>query len=496
MVRHETARKFTFDVGWVFAASIAAMGFGLLIRILLGNYFDASGLGAYAMVLTIWGIVTLTTGAGAPGALIKYVAECTEDKDTRDSLVSASILNGFVLGLAAMAVFLIASPWLESVFNIPDLANLLRIASLSFPFVAANNAFVSYLNAVRRMKSYAAFEIYRKGIVVVFTIIFIWMGMGIPGAVWALVVAPVSVTIAQLAIHRKYFSYTFARYRECTKKLYAFGSKLFAANIVGTLNTQAATLLIGFYLLDSDVGIYAVAVMFMHLLTMLPISIQKITYPAISEYYSKQKYESMKKMIETTMRFTFVFLSIISLILIFYVDDIISLIFPGKTSFLGAVNAFRILATICVLYGSWISIGAIFTSMGKPDIPLKISIVNLFINVMLLIILVPMDFVIFGFQVGGIYGAAIALGVTQMVGIIILIILMNKYVPIPLNFKMQYLGGLFFVIMLFIAYLATSYIDGNVVGAIVISVFSLGLYRFGIVPMRGFRKAIMMLKKG
>jgi len=65
MVKAETARKFTFDVGWVFVASIAAMGFGLLIRILLGNYFDASGLGAYAMVLTIWGIVTLTTGAGA-----------------------------------------------------------------------------------------------------------------------------------------------------------------------------------------------------------------------------------------------------------------------------------------------------------------------------------------------------------------------------------------------------------------------------------------------
>jgi O-antigen/teichoic acid export membrane protein len=88
MVKAETARKFTFDVGWVFVASIAAMGFGLLIRILLGNYFDASGLGAYAMVLTIWGIVTLTTGAGAPGALIKYVAECNAkgDKWARDSM--------------------------------------------------------------------------------------------------------------------------------------------------------------------------------------------------------------------------------------------------------------------------------------------------------------------------------------------------------------------------------------------------------------------------
>jgi len=76
MVNVNTARKFTFDVGWVFVASIAAMGFGLLIRILLGNYFDASGLGAYAMVLTIWGIVTLTTGA-----IIKFVAECTAKGD-------------------------------------------------------------------------------------------------------------------------------------------------------------------------------------------------------------------------------------------------------------------------------------------------------------------------------------------------------------------------------------------------------------------------------
>ena len=57
------------------------MGFGLLIH--LGNYFDASGLGAYVMVLTIWGIVTLTTGA-----IINYVAECNAkgDKGARDSI--------------------------------------------------------------------------------------------------------------------------------------------------------------------------------------------------------------------------------------------------------------------------------------------------------------------------------------------------------------------------------------------------------------------------
>ena len=38
MVKAETARKFTFDVRWVFVRSIVAMGAGLVICIILGNY--------------------------------------------------------------------------------------------------------------------------------------------------------------------------------------------------------------------------------------------------------------------------------------------------------------------------------------------------------------------------------------------------------------------------------------------------------------------------
>ena len=45
MVKIESARKFTFDVGWVFATLIVTVGVGLILKILLGNYFDADGLG-------------------------------------------------------------------------------------------------------------------------------------------------------------------------------------------------------------------------------------------------------------------------------------------------------------------------------------------------------------------------------------------------------------------------------------------------------------------
>ena len=91
MVRIETARKFTFDVGWVFTSLAAAMVTGLILRILLGNFFDASGLGTYSMVFTIWTIVTLTAGLGIPGTVVKYVAEFKDRENVRNTLASTAI---------------------------------------------------------------------------------------------------------------------------------------------------------------------------------------------------------------------------------------------------------------------------------------------------------------------------------------------------------------------------------------------------------------------
>jgi O-antigen/teichoic acid export membrane protein len=400
------------------------------------------------------------------------------------------------MGLAATIIFIIAAPWLESVFNIPDLGRLLSIASLSFPFVTMNNAFVSYLNAVRKMKLYAAFEIYRKGIILAFTLLFVWMGYGIQGAIMALVVAPISVTIIQEIYHRKLFNYTFKRYKECTKRLFAFGSKLFADSIVGMVNTNLAIFLIGFYLLDSDVGIYAIATMFFTLLVMVPSAIQKIAYPALSEYYSKQKFPSMKKLMETTMRFSFVFISIICFILIFFVDDIISLIFPGKPIFLNAIAAFRIIAVMGLLYMSIMPSSVVFSSMGRPDIPLKITTLNLIINITCCVILIPRDISLFGLQLGGINGAAIAYGISMLFSSIALIILVKRLVPIDIQFGNIIAGILSFIISIVLSYVAVTKfsLDGNIVGAIVIAIFSVCLYYFGIVTFGGFKTAVSILK--
>jgi len=64
-------KKFAFDVGITFIASVITLPFGFVITIVLGRYPGAGDLGLYRMASTIYGIAMLVAALGIPGAMIK-----------------------------------------------------------------------------------------------------------------------------------------------------------------------------------------------------------------------------------------------------------------------------------------------------------------------------------------------------------------------------------------------------------------------------------------
>ena len=73
-------KKFAFDVGITFIASIIAMLFGFVMTVLFSRYLGAGDLGLYRMVSTIYGIMMLFAAIGIPAAIINYVAEFKGDR--------------------------------------------------------------------------------------------------------------------------------------------------------------------------------------------------------------------------------------------------------------------------------------------------------------------------------------------------------------------------------------------------------------------------------
>lgn len=497
MGEKENARKFTLDVGWATLSLAAMMGVGVILSIILGNIFNADGLGAYSMVLTIWTIASLMASIGIPLAVIKFVAQYEDRKRVCNSIISSSMLVGTLSGLAATAVLFLASGYIEAKLNIPDLGYLLKIVSFSFPFIVNNEIFLGALNAYREMKAYAVIEVFRRALILILTLAFVWLGMGVSGAVLALVVAPALTTAVILLIHKKYFQFEMFNAKKIFAKITKFGGQLYAASIIGLINAQAATILIGYYMTGADVGVYAVALMFFNAMILIPQAIQKITYPSFATHFAKKRKALMKRMMGLIMQFSLILMSITCLLLVFYYDDIINLIFPGKAVFLDAVEPLIILAVVGVPFGIIVPIGAILNSAGRADLSLKISIVQAVVNIGLALILIPSHLKLFGFSLGGLNGAAIAIGANCMIGLFTTVILLNPVLRIRMSYLRINIGlGLFFL-HLSIGYLLMRYteLDGNIIGALIIPIFLLSLFLAKVLSANMIDIALKILRK-
>ena len=497
MVKIETARKFTFDVGWVFVSLAVSMVVGLLVKIIIGNYYDASGLGAYSMVLTIWSMTVIFSELGIPVALIKYVAQYKDKGKIKDTFISTAMISGLILGVIAMIILFFSSYFLDRIFNIPNLGHLIRILSFCFPFVLINDMFVCSFNGLRMMKHYSIFEIYRRSAVLVFTVLFIWFGFGVDGAVLALVITPITVTGIVLAYHRKIVHFTSTGLKKYFRKLLRFGSQLYFSNAVTILNSQAAILLIGFYLTDIDVGVYSVVWLFFNVITLVSMAMQRITYPAITSYFAEKRTNSVKKLMEVSIRFSFIILSVFSLILFFFIDEGIALIFPNDPTFLLAVTPLKIILILGLLNGSVLSVSYVFAAAGRPDIFLKISIIQVTINLIIALLLIPSSIALFNLEFGGLNGATIALGISLLIGFILFIIYLKNSLKISLKINSILSGFLLFICVIGFGYILIFEVglSDNIVGVLVIPIFLALMFIIKFIPKDEIQVLINMMKR-
>jgi O-antigen/teichoic acid export membrane protein len=412
---------------------IVDLGIGFVLKVILGNYFGATGLGSYSMVLVIYLIASTLGGIGIPAALVKYISEYKNNKSKIRTFVTCGVFNSLILGIILAGIIFITSDLMESFFNISELGHLLKIISLIFPFLLVNNTLINVLNGLRKMKLYSFNLMFTRAGVLIFTFILVWLGFGVAGAVWALVIPSILTFGLLIVILKDYININFSKFRETSNILYSFGSKIFAANILGTINTRVDMIMIGFFLLDKDVGVYAVAVMFVHFMLVLPQAVQRISYPAISEMWAKKSYKAIENMFNKCMKFTFLLLTLAGIILFFFTEDIIKIIYFNRSEeFLPAIVPLKILVIAFIIRGPLVSVGSAFSGIGKPNVTLNIIAFITFMNIFLNILLIP---------IFGINGAAIATATSFIISSVIIMYLQQKLLKIKIQLDYFFVTG-------------------------------------------------------
>jgi stage V sporulation protein B len=421
----QDSKKFALDVATILVASAFNMFLAFLISVLLGRYLGAEDLGLYRIIASIYAIVLLIAALGLPSALIKYVAEYKSDQNRLNEIVSSGIITSLLLAAIAMPALYFLSGPLAYFFHMPRLSDLFKILSIVFPFILVDQVLLGMFNGLREMKWYAIYYIL-QGIVTASTtaVLIIYLGFGVTGAVMGMVVAAAVSCIFLSLVSSRYFRPVGKNFFENAKMLLSFSAPIVITNGINTVNYQADTIVTGYYLNAADVGYYGASINLSRLLWTIPQAFQMITYPATSEYWSRNNHAALQKMIDKSMKYSAYLLSVCGLAFAFFASDIVGLIYGTK--FGDSVLPLQILLVGTVIWGVVISIGGSVTGAGRPDIGMRLVAISAITNLALNLLLIP---------VMGIAGAAIATTTSLAVASLVGIYLTVKIVLVKIDYK-------------------------------------------------------------
>ena len=462
----QPSKKFAFDVGITFLASVVSLPLGFVITVALGRYLGAGDLGLYRMTSTIYGIALLIAAIGIPAAMIKYVAEFKDDRTKINQIVSSGVITSLFLGIGFIALFYFSSSLFAGLFNMPELSGLLKLLSPVFPFALVGGALLGLLNGIREMKKFAEATILQSVLMVIITVVLIYYGFGVAGAVIGILLSSFGNCLFLIFVSRKYFEFTFSAYASTTKKLLSFSWKLVAGNAINMINYQADIILIGYFLTATDVGYYAIAVALSKFFWIIPSAIQTITYPTTSEYWANNNHSALQTMIDKSMKYTACMLLPIGLGVGFFAKDIITTIFGAE--FIYSVVPLLILIIGTTIFGVVRSIGGSMTGMGRPDIGLKLVCISATVNIVLNVLLIPHY---------GVIGAAIATTVSWSVHTLLGIFLTIKILMVKIDFKwFVKISGI--TLLSIFAFMVFGFVNVYLVGAIILFIYVLIIATF------------------
>ena len=418
--------RFVRDVGLSFASLAISALVHFALRVFLGRYLGQSDLGLYTLSFTVYSIGMLLGAFGIGAALTKYVAEFREDASRTNILLTNGIIESFAIGcIMGILLYAGASIIANRFFNMPELIPLLRIVSIAFPFIAVEKATLGFWNGLRQMRLYAIINICQNMLIVALTVLLVLSGYGLKGAAWGLVLPVIVLSLFSLFIVRDSMARpSLSSLTTSAKLLLAFGVFIVLANGIDLLQSYTDSVMIGYFMTDADVGLYAAAQTLSQAVLLPSMALQMITGPTIATLWGKGDRAGIEKMVDDTLRFTAAFIIPTAFAAVILAPDLIKVIF-GDT-FMSATDSLRILLIGSGFLAIWASVGAALSSTAYVRVIFILTSVSWAANILLNTLLVPRI---------GITGAATATSSAMFLGVLLQLYSTQRLVGIRIQWK-------------------------------------------------------------
>ncbi|HMD89226.1 MAG TPA: oligosaccharide flippase family protein [Anaerolineaceae bacterium] len=394
--------KFGSDVIWNIASLAVLAVCGIIVNIIIAWYYSPDVLGAFNQVYAVYMVFSQLAVAGIHLSVLKYVAQYSSKPGTYRSLFTVGLFlsSGFAL-VACIVFWLIRGEFGRLMMNNPGVGTGVAYATLGLFFFSINKVFLSMLNGLSRMKSYAIFQALRY----IFMILAL-IGATIlhsPGDHLGVIfsVAESLLFLCMLPVTLPEMQWpSMAMFKEWSKKHLDFGIRGFFSNVLLQLNTRVDVLILGHFYDDRIVGIYSFAAILAEGIYQLPLVLQLNYNPILVNLIADQKIDELKKTIKQGVRFSYRVMLTIGLTVVLLYPLGISLV-TNKAAFMQSWPILAILMTGIVLGSGYVPFGTILLQAGRPGLHTLMIMMLVFTNIAGNYLLVP---------VLGATGSAIATG--------------------------------------------------------------------------------------
>lgn len=284
----------------------------------------------------------------------------------------------------------------------------IKIAALTIPFYVILSVLISVFRGHQRtLEKILFYDLGRNIFFLIFSLIVGILSVPFIGVIWSMFASTVLVSILFL-IYYKLKKYkisdnikSFYFLTPIGKKLFVFSIPLVFVDIMYQILGWSDTILIGYFLTESQVGFYNVArPLSSFISTGLTVTLF-IYSPLVAGLYALRKFKENSIIYSSLTKWICLFTLPLTLSMFFYSEVIISYSFGREYIF--ASIPLKILSIIYFFDNMMGPNGATLTAYGKTRFLLGATSLSALINIILNIILIP---------IYGITGAAIATGIS------------------------------------------------------------------------------------
>ena len=347
---------------------------GFVATIYIARIIGADGYGIYSLALAVLAWMAIAGKIGLSSAIIKRVSET----DDPGAYVTSGALMIAVVFLVTSAVALVLRGPIENYVGEPLVAFILvlLLAKLCWSLVTA------VLQGEQKVHVYAALAPVQTGIRSALQIAAVALGFGVAGllgayAVGAVVVALVGATYASVSLARPTLDHV--------RSLYDYAKFAWLGNLKKQSFSWVDVTVLGFFVIEDLVGVYAIAWSIAAVLTIFSKGISTTLFPEMSNISANQDPESVANLVTDAVRYNGLVL-IPGLVGALVVGERVLLLYGEEFVIGTAVLALLVAARMLYAYQN--QLVNTINGIDRPDIAFRINAVFIGVNTVLNIVLI------------------------------------------------------------------------------------------------------------